>query len=137
MGKTTNAAVQARERARARRLALEKDEQAQKDRIDEANADVIVAQDEVAAATDQRDAEVRTAQAAFDAAVTAADRKAAAVIGKAEPRIGVALRRLLAEKLSAARIAELTELPQAEVRRLTKTDTPAAGDGAAAVALAG
>lgn len=146
VGKVSNAAVQAKVRARERRMLLETDRQAQEDRIDEATAQVIVAVDEIAAAQTTRAAAVAAAQAVFDSAVAAADAASAASVSAAELRIGVSLRALTAEKLPGSRIAELTELSAVDVRRLSKdpagsagpaaTDTaagPAAKDGGAAV----
>ncbi len=148
VGKVSNAAVQAKARARERRMLLETHRQAQEDRTDEATAEVIVAVDEIAAAQAARTAAVAAAQAVFDAAVVAADAAAAAAVSAAELRIGVSLRALAAEKLPGSRIAELTELSSADVRRLSKDAASAAGPaakdggaaarvGAAPVTLAG
>jgi len=130
VGKVTNAAVQAKQRARERRLLLETDRQAQEDRIDEATAAVIVAVEEIDTAQSARAAVIAAAQAVFDAAVTAADDTAAAVVSGAESRIGASLRELAAEKLPGSRIAELTELSAVDVRRLSKDAAAAAGPAA-------
>jgi len=127
VGKVSNAAVQAKVRARERRMLLETDRQAQEDRIDEATAAVIVAVDEIDAAQSARTAAATAAQAVFDAAVAAADAAAAASVSAAELRIGVSLRALAAEKLPGSRIAELTELSAVDVRRLSKDTASAAG----------
>ena len=120
MGKGTNTAIDAREKARQRRLALERDEQAAKDRIDAATAEVIVAQGDLTESESVRAAAVAAAQAAFDAAVATAAKAAGTVRDRAERRIGAALRKLAAEKQSTGRIADLTELSPAEVRRLSQ-----------------
>jgi hypothetical protein len=135
LGKVTNAAVKARETARARRLALDADRQAQDERIDAATAEVILAAEAIAAAGQVRDAAVEAARAVFDAAVAAADQAAAEAVAEGQVRIGRSLRALAAEKVAAARIAELTELSQADVRRLSKVGAPARA--AEPVALAG
>lgn len=139
VGKVSNAAVEAKTRARARRLLLETDRKAQEDRIDEATAAVIVAVDEIDAARSIRTAATAAAQAVFDAAVKAAADAEQAAVSAAEYRIGESLRALAAEKLPGSRIAELTELSAVEVRRLSKAGIaagPAAvtADGAAAAA---
>ena len=136
VGKVSNAAVQAKARARERRMLLETDRQAQEDRIDEATAEVIVAVEEIDAAQSARTAAVAAAQAVFDAALAAAQAAASEAVSAAELRIGVSLRALAAEKLPGSRIAELTELSSADVRRLSK-DHPAAAAGPAAKDTAG
>ena len=120
MGKVTNAAVRAREQARARRLALDADRQAREDRIDAATAEVILAGDQITAARETRDAAVAAAQRVFDAAVSAADDQAGTAVAAAERQIGAAVVALAGEKLTGSRIAELTELSAGEVRRLSK-----------------
>ena len=139
LGKVANAAVKARETARARRLALDADRQAADERIDAATAEVILAGEEIAAAGQVRDAAVEAARKVFDAAVAAADAAAAETVAGAETRISGSLRALAAEKLTGARIAELTELTPGEVRRLSKVGAPArpVADAAEPVASAG
>lgn len=139
LGKVANAAVKARETARARRVALEADRQAADERIDEATAEVILAGEDIAEAGRSRDAVVDAARKVFDAAVAAADAAAAEAVAGAEARIAGSLLALAAEKLTGARIAELTELTPAEVRRLSKVGAPARPvvDVAEPVALAG
>ena len=88
-------------RARERRLALDKDREARDARIDQAMADVYLAHDERAAAT---------------AAIAAAELKAAE-----------AIRRLMAEGLALAQVAELTELSSNQVQRLRSAAGVATG----------
>jgi len=114
VGKVTNAAVQAKQQARERRLRLEMDRRAQDDRIDEATAAVIVSVDEVGAAQSARATTIAAAQAVFDTAVAAADRVVSVVVAAAEQRIGVSQRALAAAKLPGSRIAELTEMSAAD-----------------------
>jgi hypothetical protein len=80
------------QRARQRRLELDKDREAREARIDAAVADVYQAQD------DKRDA--------------------AQVIELAEQRIGEALNQILGEGVPLARVAELTELSVTQLQRL-------------------
>jgi hypothetical protein len=80
------------ERARQRRLELDKDREAREARVDAAVADVYQAQDD--------------------------RRQAVASIGLAEQRIGEALNRILGEGVALARVAELTELSVTQVQRL-------------------
>lgn len=80
------------ERARQRRLELDKDREAREARVDDAVADVYQAQD------DKRDA--------------------ARVIELADQRIGEALNRILGEGVPLAQVAELTELSVTQVQRM-------------------
>ena len=80
------------QRARQRRLELDKDGEARDTRVDAAVADVYQAQD------DKRDA--------------------AQVIELADQRIGEALNQILAEGVPLAQIAELTELTVTQVQRM-------------------
>lgn len=134
MGKVANAAVKARETARARRVALEADRQAADERIDAATAEVILAGEDIAEAGHVRSAAVEAARKVFDASVAAADAAAAETVAGAEARIGGSIRALAAEKLTGARIAELIELTPAEVRRLSKVGTPAGPGTVTAIA---
>jgi hypothetical protein len=105
VGRTANSEQDARararnrrlDRARARRLALDTGRAARDTRIDAAVADVYQAQEDKAAA----------AQAAADADHTA----------------GEAIRRLIAEGMTTAQVAELCELTVTAVQRL-KSDPP-------------
>jgi hypothetical protein len=80
------------ERARQRRLELDKDREAREARVDDAVADVYQAQG------DKRDA--------------------AQAIELADQRIGEALNRILGEGVPLAQAAELTELSVTQVQRL-------------------
>jgi hypothetical protein len=79
-------------RARQRRLELDKDKEARDSRIDQAVANVYLAQD-------QRD-------------------EAAKVIAAAEAKMGKAIVRILAEGVPMAQVAELTELSVNQVQKL-------------------
>jgi hypothetical protein len=79
-------------KARQRRLELDKDKEARDARIDQAAADVYLAQDE-------RD-------------------DAAKVIEVADAKIGAAIKRMLAEGVPLAQVAELTELSVNQVQKL-------------------
>ena len=100
MGQTARKAQRARaderdtrlERARRRRLELDKDREARDARVDAAVADVYQAQDE-------REAAARTIEAV-------------------DVKIGEAIVRILTEGVPMARVAELTELSVNQVQRL-------------------
>jgi hypothetical protein len=79
-------------KAKRRRLELDKDKEARDARIDQAVADVYLAQDE-------RD-------------------EAAKVIEAADAKIGAAIVRILAEGVPMAQVAELTELSVNQVQKL-------------------
>jgi hypothetical protein len=79
-------------KAKQRRLELDKDKEARDARIDQAAADVYLAQDE-------RD-------------------EAAKVIEAADAKIGAAVVRILAEGVPMAQVAELTELSVNQVQKL-------------------
>ena len=86
-------------RARERRRQLDRDRDAQDQRIEEAAAFALVALD--------------------------ARGEAEAAVAAATAELGVAVRKLLEEDVSAERAAALLELDVAEVRRLSKAPTPA------------
>jgi hypothetical protein len=95
-------------RARERRRELDRDRDAQDQRIEEATAEAFVALD--ARAEAQEAVEAATAQ------------------------LGTAVRKLLAEEVTAEKVAALLELDMAEVRRLSKATptTPGQRDRAGA-----
>ena len=121
MGKTTNDAVNARETARKRLLALNADRAARDARIEAAAAKVITTAAKVTDATAAADAARADARTAYEAALSKIDATRAAAIGKAEPAVAVGLMELATEKLSPADMAALTDLPVAEVKRLLKS----------------
>ena len=131
MGTKTNAAVSKRqgaaEKAREARIKLYRDRDARDARVEAATADVFTAQEDIAVAGEEL-AAVKLAAAATIAAAEAQHRSA---VQSGEAAVSAALRKLTEEKLSAAEIAELTSLPPADVRRLTK----AAGAVSLAVAV--
>ena len=120
MGKTTNDAVTAKEKARKRMLALYADRAARDTRIEAVAAKAITAAEKVTAA--QSDAETARADArvAFEAALSKIDAAEQSARGKAEPAVTTALAELSAEKLTLAEIAALTDVPVVDVRRLLK-----------------
>lgn len=135
MGKTTNGAVSRRqsaaEKAREARIKLHRDRDARDARVEAAAAEVFTAQDEIAAADDT----LAAARAATAAAVAAAEAEHEKATRSGEAAVSAALRKLTAEKLSGAEIVELTSLPAADVRRLTRTapaQAPVASGTAAA-----
>ena len=99
-----NERVAARQRARERRLALDKDRIAREDRIDTAVGDYELVRAEYAAARD---------------ALAAAERKVAGAVAA-----------VLAEGEPAERVAALCEISPAEVRRLAKLADTAGHDTA-------
>jgi hypothetical protein len=88
-------------KAKQRRLELDKDREARDARIDQAVADVYLAQDE-------RD-------------------EAAKVIEAAEAKMGEAIVRILAEGVPMAHVAELTELSVNQVQKLKAATIETAG----------
>ena len=121
MGKTTNDAVNARETARKRLLALNADRAARDARIEAAAAKVITTAAKVTDATAAADAARTDARTAYEAALSKIDATHAAALGKAEPAVAAGLMELATEKLSPADVAALTDLPIAEVKRLLKS----------------
>ena len=121
MGKTTNEAVNAREKARKRLLALNADRAARDTRIETAAAKAITAAERTTTARTEADAARADARLAYEAALTKIDAAEQSARGKAEPAVAAALAELAAEKLSAGDIAALTDVPVADVRRLLKT----------------
>lgn len=107
MGKVTNSAVEARRRAKERRIKLYEDRAAKDERIEAAAAAFFVAQ------TDRESAL---------AALAAAD---VALAGQVRALVDD-------EGLTVAQAAELLDVESAEVRRLAKVaaDAAPAGDGA-------
>ncbi len=110
MVKRAGSAVAARERARQARLRLDADRDARDKRVEEATAEVFVAQDAIV----QADATLGDARRVRDRAVAAA-----------EAGVGASLLRLRAEGLAAADLATVTGLDGTEVRRLVKLATAA------------
>ncbi len=98
-------------RARQRRLELDKDKEARDARIDQAVADVYLAQDE-------RDDAVK-------------------VIEGAEVKMGEAIVRILAEGVPMAQVAELTELSVNQVQKLKAAPAEVGGPATGADKSAG
>ena len=132
MGKTTNDAVNARETARKRLLALHADRAARDARIEAAAAKVITAAGKLTDATAAADAARADARTTYEAVLAKIDATRAAAVSRAEPAVATGLVEMTAEKLSPADVAALTDLPVAEVRRLLKS-APAAAAATAAV----
>jgi hypothetical protein len=120
MGSKTNSAISRRqsaaEKAREARIKLHKDRDARDTRVEAAVAEVFTVQDRLSAA----DEVLGAARAAAAKMMTDAETAHAAATRTGEGAVGAALRKLAAEKLTAAEISELTSLPTVEVRRLTK-----------------
>lgn len=130
MGKTTNDAVNAREKARKAMLRLNADRAARDTRIEEVTARAITAASQLTASATTADAAQAAARLAYEAMLTKIDAAQQSARNKAEPAVTAALAELKAEKLTLEEIAGLTEIPGAEVRRLLKSAP--AGTGAAA-----
>ena len=126
MGSKSNGAIAKRqsaaEKAREARLRLYLDRDARDARVEAAAAQVFTAQDGLAAAGETL-AAVRSAAAA---SIAAAESEHRAAVDAGEAAMSAGLRALTVEKLTPADIAELTSLPDAEVRRLRKLSAPAA-----------
>lgn len=137
MGKVGNASIEAKEQARTRRIEMEKDRQQRDDRIDEATAAVIVARAEIASARASADASNAAARENFEATVNATAQAEAATIAQQQASIDAAVRRLLAEKLTAHQVAQLTEMTPAAVRSIVRDAGRASGTNDSATALAG
>ena len=121
MGKTANDAVNARETARKRLLALNADRAARDARIEAAAAKVITTAGKLTAATAAAESARTDARTAYEAALSKIDATRAAAVSKAEPAVAAGLVELTAEKLSPADVAALTDLPVADVKRLLKS----------------
>ena len=121
MGKTTNDAVNAREKARKRLLALNVERAARDTRIENAAARAITAAERVAAAASDANMARAEARVAYEAALTKIDAAEQSARSKAEPAVTAALVELAAEKLAVGDIAALTDVPLADVRRLLKS----------------
>jgi hypothetical protein len=130
MGKTTNDAVNARDKARKAMLRLHADRAARDTRIEAITTRAITAASQITAAATTADAARSDARLAYEATLTKIDTAHQSARGKAEPAVTAALAELKTEKLSLEEIAGLTEIPVAEVRRLLKSAP--AGTGAAA-----
>lgn len=121
MGKTANAAVDARNKARERLLKLNADRAARDGRIEEAAAGVIDAADRLAETARAADSERETARKAYDAELARIDKSQAAAQRKTDPVIAAGLAVLAVEKVSPADMAALTGLSVTDVRRLRGT----------------
>lgn len=88
MGKVGNAAIEARQRARERRLAMEKGRQERDDRIGSATTAVILVAADIADAR----AAAAAALAVYPAAGAAADKVDVHSVAEQEQRIGAAVR---------------------------------------------
>jgi hypothetical protein len=88
-------------RARERRRELDRDRDAQDERIEEATAEAFVALDTRGEAQE--------------------------AVAAATAQLGIAVRKLLAEDVTAEKAAALLELDMAEVRRLSKETPPTPG----------
>lgn len=134
MGTKTNGAVSKRqsaaEKAREARIKLHRDRDARDGRVEAAAAEVFIAQD-VLAVADER---LAAARAAAAAAVADAEAVHSAATRTGEVAVSAALQKLAAERLTTTEIAELTSLPAAEVRRLSKTSPAAAQTAGKAMA---
>ncbi len=122
VGKPNDAVVEARRRARERRIAMETDRQQRDDRVDTATAAVILATSDIASAGASAAAAKSAARETYEAAAAAADRACADIVGHQEGVIGAAVRALIGEKLAAVQVAELTGLTAAEVRRFGRVN---------------
>lgn len=120
MGAASNGAVAGRQsaadRARQARIRLYRDRDARDARVEAAAAEAFGVADQLTTADDTL-AAVKTAAAASIAAAESEHRKATR---RGEATMSGALRKLTTEKLNVPEIAELTSLPAADVRRLTK-----------------
>jgi hypothetical protein len=137
MGKTTNDAVNAREKARKAMLRLNADRAARDTRIEAITARTITASSQITTATTTADAARADARLAYEAMLTKIDAAQQSARGKAEPAVTTALTELKAEKLTLEEIAGLTEIPVAEVRRLLKSAPVGTRTAAAGVAPVG
>ena len=122
MGKTTNDAVNAREKARKAMLRLNADRAARDTRIEAITARTITASSQITTAATTADAARADARVAYEAMLTKIDAAQQLARAKAEPAVTTALTELKAEKLTLEEIAGLTEIPVAEVRRLLKSN---------------
>ena len=123
VGKSGNAAVDARGKARERLRKLNADRAARDARIEEATAAVIDAADRHADAARAADAERETAQKALQVELARIEKSQAAAQRRTEPAMAAGLAALASEKVSPADMATLTGLSPADVRRLRGTQT--------------
>jgi hypothetical protein len=137
MGKTTNDAVNARDKARKAMLRLNADRAARDTRIEAITARTITASSQITTAATTADAARADARLAYEAMLTKIDAAQQSARSKAEPAVTAALTELKAEKLTLEEIAGLTEIPVAEVRRLLKSAPARIGAAAADTAPAG
>jgi DNA-directed RNA polymerase specialized sigma24 family protein len=121
MGKTTNEAVTAKEKARKRMLTLYAARAARDTRIESAAAAAITAAEKVTAAQTDAEAARSDARLAYEAVLSKIDAAEQSARGRAEPAVSAALAELKTEKLTLDEIATLTDVSLGEVKRLLKS----------------
>ena len=137
MGKTTNDAVNARDKARKAMLRLHADRAARDTRIEAITTRAITASSQVTAAATTADAARADTRLAYEATLTKIDTAHQSARNKAEPAVTAALTELKAEKLTLQEIAGLTEIPAADIRRLLKSAPARVGAAASGADAAG